>query len=147
MSVAFGRADIELQAADGSPVGHYGSREVFYKQGEEVMKVHFEVTSVKGPILSLAAMEDAGWRLGHQGNLLTLRRGNIFMQVDWVDNVHWLFGMEGLGENKRDLVVDRICGLEEIELEQQQVRKPELLPEEQHAQPRPKPLPKEPPLE
>ena len=77
---------IELQAADGSPVEHYGSREVIYKLGEEVMKVHFEVTSVKGPILSLAAMEDAGWRLGHQGNLLTLRRGDIFMQVDRLDN-------------------------------------------------------------
>ena len=68
------------------------------------------------------------------------------MQVDRVDNVYWLFGLVGLGENKRDLVVDRICGLEEIELEQQQVRKLELLPEEQHAQPRPKPLPKEPSL-
>ena len=33
---------IELQAADGSPVEHNGSREVIYKMGEEVMKVHFE---------------------------------------------------------------------------------------------------------
>ena len=34
----------------------------------------------------------------------------------------------GWGNGKRDLVVDRTCGLEEIEFEQQQVRKPELLP-------------------
>ena len=30
---------------------------------------------------------------------------------------------------------DRVCGLEEIELEHQQVRRPELLPEEFHIQP------------
>ena len=60
---------IELQAADGSPVEHYGSKDVFYMVGNEAMKVRFEVTSVKAPILSLAALEDAGWRLGHQGDL------------------------------------------------------------------------------
>ena len=138
---------IELQAADGSPVEHYGSREVFYVLGGELMKVRFEVTSVKAPILSLAALEDAGWRLEHQGDLLVLRRGNFFMQVDRVDNVYWLFGLEGLGEVKRDLVADRVCGLEEIELDHQQVWRPELLPEEHHIQARSKPLPKEPSIE
>ena len=56
--------------------------------------------------------------------------------MDRVDNVHWLFGMEGLGKAMRDLVADRVCGLEEIELDHQQVRRPELLPEEHHIQPR-----------
>ena len=42
-----------------------------------------------------------------------------------VDNVYWLFGLEGLGRAKRDLVVDRVCGLVEFELEHQQVRRPE----------------------
>ena len=51
------------------------------------------------------------------------------MQADQVDNVYWLFGLEGLGRAKRDLVADRVCGLEEIELDHQQVRRPELLPE------------------
>ena len=64
-------------------------------------------------------MEDAGWRLGHQDNPRTLRRGYIFIQVDRLDNDKWLFGLEGLGNDKRDLVVDRTCGLEEIEFEQQ----------------------------
>ena len=44
-------------------------------------------------------------------------------------------------------MTDRICGLEEIGLEQQQVRRPELLPEEHHIQPRSKPSPKEPSVE
>ena len=39
---------IELQGADGSSVEHYGSRDLLYKVGDEVMKIHFEVTSVKG---------------------------------------------------------------------------------------------------
>ena len=42
-----------------------------------------------------------------------------------------------------DLVADRVCGLEEIELERQHVRSPELLPEEHHIHPRSKPLPKD----
>ena len=66
---------------------------------------------------------------------------------DRVDNVCWLFGLEGLGRVKPDLVADRVCGLEEIELERQQVRWPELLPEEHHIHPRSKPLPKEPSIE
>ena len=49
---------IVLQAVDGSPVEHYGSRDVFYMVGSEAMKVRFEVTSVKAPILCLAALED-----------------------------------------------------------------------------------------
>ena len=89
---------IELQAADGSPVEQYGSKDVFYTVGKEAMKVRFEVTSVKAPILSLAAVEDAGCRLGHQGDLLVLRRGDLSL----VDNVYWLFGLEGLGRAKRD---------------------------------------------
>ena len=44
-------------------------------------------------------------------------------------------------------MADRVCGLEEIELERQQVRRPELLPEEHHIHPRSKPLPKEPSIE
>ena len=86
---------IELQAADGSSVEHYGSRDVFCMVGGEVMKVRFEVTSVKAPILSLAALADAGWRLGHQGDLLVLRRGDLSLQVDRVDTVYWLFGLGG----------------------------------------------------
>ena len=46
-----------------------------------------------------------------------------------------------------DLVTNHICGLEEIGLAQQQVRRPELLPEEHYNQPRSKPLPKEPSVE
>ena len=138
---------IELQAADGSPVEHYGSKDVFYMVGNEAMKVRFEVTSVKAPILSLAALEDAGWRLGHQNDRLVLRRGDLSLQVDRVDNVYWLFGLEGLGRVNPDLVADRVCGLEEIELERQQVRRPELLPEEHNIHPRSKPLPKEPSIE
>ena len=61
---------VELQAADGSPAEHHGSKDVLHMVGNEAMKVRFEVTSVKAPILSLAALEDAGWRLGHQGDLL-----------------------------------------------------------------------------
>ena len=38
---------IELQAADGSPVEHYGSKDVFYMVGNEAMKVRFEVTSAR----------------------------------------------------------------------------------------------------
>ena len=72
----------ELQAADGSRVEHHGSRDLFYMVGGEVMKVRFEVTSLKAPILSLAALEDAGWRLGHQGDLLVLRRADLSLQVD-----------------------------------------------------------------
>ena len=87
-----------------------------------------EVTSVKSPILSLAALGDAGWRLGHQGDLLVLRRGDLSLQVDRVDNVYWLFGLEGLGKAKPDLVADRVCGLDETELERQQVRRPECCP-------------------
>ena len=63
--------------------------------GNEAMKVRFDVTSAKAPILSLAALEDAGWRLGHHGDRLVLRRGDLSLQVDGVDNVHWLFGLEG----------------------------------------------------
>ena len=111
--------------------------------GNEAMKVRFEVTSVKAPILSLAALEDAGWRLGHQGDRLVLRRGYLSLQVDRVDKVCWLFGLEGLGRVKPDLVADHVCGLEEIELGRPQVRRPELLPEEHHVHPRSKPLPKE----
>ena len=123
---------IELQAAGGSPVEHYGSKDVFYMVGNEATKVRFEVTSVKAPILSLAALGDAGWRLGHQNDRLVLRRGDLSLQVDRVNNVYWLFGLEGLDSVKPDLVADRVCGLEEIELERQQLRRPELLPEEHH---------------
>ena len=112
--------------------------------GNEAMKVRFEVTSVKAPILSLAALEDAGWRHGHQGDRLVLRRVDLSLQVDRVDNVYWLFG---LGRERPGLVAERVCGLEEIELERQQVRRPELLPKEHHTQPRSKPLPKEPSIE
>ena len=69
------------------------------------------------------------------------------MQVDGVGNVKWLFGLQGLDRAKRDLVADRVCGLEEIELDHQQVWRPELLPEDHHIQPRSKPLPKEPSVE
>ena len=51
---------IELQAADGSPVEHHVSKDVFHMVGSEAMNMRFEVTSVKAPILSLAALEDAG---------------------------------------------------------------------------------------
>ena len=119
---------IELQAVDGCPVEHYGSKDVFHMVGNEAMKVRFEVTSVKLPILSLAALEDASWRLGHQNDRLVLRRGDLSLQVDSVDNVYWLFGLEGLDTVKPDLVADRVCGLEEIELERQHVRRPELFP-------------------
>ena len=85
--------------------------------GNEAMKVRFEVTSAKAPILSLAAVENARWRLGHHGDLLVLRRGDLSLQVDRVVNVYWLFGLEGLGRVKPDLVADRFCFLEEIELE------------------------------
>ena len=125
---------IELQAADGSPVEHYGSKDVFYMVGNEVMKVRFQVTSVKAPILSLVVLEDAGCRLGHQGARLVLRRGDLSLQVDRV-------------RVKPDLVADHVCGLDAIELERQQVRMPELLPEEQHIRPRSKALPKEPSIE
>ena len=111
---------IELQAADGSPVEHYGLKDVFYMVDNEAMKVRFEVTSVKAPILSLAPLEDAGWRLGHQNDCLVLRRGDS-LQVDRVDNVYWLFGLEEVGRVQPDLVADRVCGVEEIELERQQV--------------------------
>ena len=134
------------QAADRSPVEHYGSKDVFYVEGNEAMKVRFEVTSVKAPFLSLAALEDAGWRLGHQNDRFVLRRDDLSLQVDRVDNVYWLFGLEGSGRVKPELVADRVCGLEEIELERQQVQRPELLPEEHHIQPRSKPL-KEPSIE
>ena len=135
------------KAADGSPVEHYGSKDVFSMVNNEAKKVRFEVTSVKAPILSLAALEDAGWRLGHQGDRLVLRRGDLSLQVDRVDNVYWLFGLEGLGRVKPDPVADRVCGVEEIELERQQVRRPELLPEEHHTHPKSKQLPKEPSTE
>ena len=72
--------------------------------GNEVMKVRFEVTSVKAPILSLAALEDAGWRLRHQNDRLVLRRGDLSLQVDRVDYVYWLFCLEGLDGVKPDLV-------------------------------------------
>ena len=78
---------IELQAAEGSPVEHYGSKDVFCMVGNEAMKVRFEVTFMKAPILSLAALEDADWRLGHQRDRLVLRRGDLSLQVDRVDNV------------------------------------------------------------
>ena len=138
---------IELQATDGSSVEHYGSKDVFYVVGNEAMKVRFEVTSVQAPVLSLAALEDAGWRLGHHNDCLVLRRGDLSLQVDRVDNVYWFFGLEVLGRVKSALVADRVCGLEEIELERQQVRRPELLPQEHHIHPRSKPLPKEPSIE
>ena len=108
--------------------------------GNEAMKMRFEVTSVKAPILSLTALEDAGWRHGHQNDRLVLRRGDLSLQVDRVDNVYWLSGLEGLGRVKPDLVADRVCGLEEIEWERQQVRRPELMPEEHHIHSRSKPL-------
>ena len=44
-------------------------------------------------------------------------------------------------------MADRVCGLEEIGLDHQRVRRPELLPEEHHIQPRWKLLPKEPSIE
>ena len=138
---------IELQAADGSPVEHYGSKDVFYMVGNEAMKVRFEVTSVEAPILSVAALENAGWRLGHHNDCLVFRRGDLSLQVDRVDNVYWFFGLEVLGRVKPALVADRVCGLEEIELEREQMRRPELLPEEHHIHPRSKPLPKEPSIE
>ena len=121
---------LESQGVYGYSVEHYGSRDVFYKVGDEMMKIHFEVISVKGPIVSLAALEDAGWQLGHQGNFMGLRRGDLLLRVDRVDNVYWIFGLEGLDKDRYDLVADHICGLEEIGLEQLQVRRPELLPEE-----------------
>ena len=57
---------IELQAADGSPVEHSGSKDVLFVVGNEAMTV----TSVKAPILSLAALEDAGWRLDTRVTIL-----------------------------------------------------------------------------
>ena len=36
---------------------------------------------------------------------LYLRRGDLSLQVDRVDNVYWLFGLEGLGRVKPDLTV------------------------------------------
>ena len=74
------------------------------------MKMHFEVAFVKGPIVSLAALEVAGWRLSHQGDFMGLRRGDLLLRVDRVDNVYWLFGLEGLDKYRCDLVTDRICG-------------------------------------
>ena len=41
----------------------------------------------------VAALEDAGWRLGHQVDRLVLRRGDLSLQVDRVDNVYWLFDL------------------------------------------------------
>ena len=48
------------------------------------------------------------------------------MKVDRFNNVYWLYGSERLAKAKRDLVADRVCGLEEIELDHQHVRRPEL---------------------
>ena len=109
---------IELQGADGSSVKSITvPGTCFTRLADEVMKIHFEVASVKGPIVSLAALEVAGWRLSHQGDFMGLRRGDLLLRVDRVDNVYWLFGLEGLDKYRCDLVTDRICGLEEIELE------------------------------
>ena len=70
--------------------------------------------------MSLAALEDAGWRLD-QGDFMGPRRGDLLLRVDWVDNVYWLFGLEGLDKDRWDLATDRVSSLEEIGLEQQQV--------------------------
>ena len=40
--------------------------------GIEAMKVRFELTSLKALLLSLASLEDAGWRLGHQNDRLVV---------------------------------------------------------------------------
>ena len=108
---------------------------MLHKVGDEVMKIHFEVASVKGPIVSLAALEDAGWRLGHQGDFMGLRRGDL-LRVNRVDSVCWLFDLEGLDKYRCDLVMDRICGLEEIELEQHR----SCCPRKHHIQPRSRPV-------
>ena len=134
---------IELQGADGSLVEHYDSKDMLYKVVDEVMKIHFEVTSVKGPIMSLAAQEDAGWQLGHQGNFMGFRHGDLLLRVDRVDDVYRILGLEGLDKDRYDLVTDHFFGLEEIGLDESRVRKPMLLHEKHHIQVRPKPLLKE----
>ena len=48
----------------------------------------------------VAALEDAGWRFAHQVDRLVLRRGDLSLQVDRVDNVYWLFDLEGAGQSK-----------------------------------------------
>ena len=78
--MAFGQAD----ASSCKQLTDRQLKDVFFMVGNEAMKVRFEVTSVKAPILSLAALGDASWRLGHQGN----RCGDLSLQVDRVDNVY-----------------------------------------------------------
>ena len=78
---------IELQAVDVSLVENHGSRDVRYKVGDEAMNVRFEVTSVKKLIVSMVALEDTGWWLGDQGDFMRLRRGDLLLRVDRVNDV------------------------------------------------------------
>ena len=112
---------IELQAVDASLVENHGSRDMRHKVGDEAMNVRFDVTSVKKPIVSTVALEDTGWWLGDQGDFMGVRRGDLLLRVDRVNDVYWILDLEGLDKDRYDLVTDRVCSLEEIELEQQQV--------------------------
>ena len=135
---------IELQEADGSPVEHCGSKDVFYMVGSEAMKVRFEVTSVKAQILSLAAPAgDLDTRVIFLYSVVVISPCRWTGSTLSAGSSAWRCG----GRAKRDLVADRVCGLKEIELERQQVRRPELLPEEHPVHARSKPLPKEPSIE
>ena len=119
---------IEVQAVDVSLVENHGSRERRYQVGDEAMNVRFEVTSVKKPIVSMVALEDTGWWFGD-------RCGDLLLRVDRVNDVYWILGLEGLDRDRYDLVTDRVCSLEEIELEQPQVRGLESLPDGHLIQP------------
>ena len=134
---------IELQAVDVSLVENHGSRDMRCKVGDEAVNACFEMTSVKKQIVSTVALEDTGWWLGDQGDFMGFRRSDLFLRVDRVNDVYWILVLEGLDKDRYDLVTDRVCSLEEIELEQPQVQGLESLPDGHLIQPRSKPLLKE----
>ena len=72
-----------------------------------------------------------------------LRRGDLLLRVDRINDVCWILDLEELDKDRYDLATDRVCSLEEIEVEQPQVQGLESLPDGHLVQPRSKPLLKE----
>ena len=80
-------------------MGHYGPEDVFYVAGNGAMNVRFEVMTVKALMSNSAVLGDASWRHIYQGIHTVFRRGDLFLQVDVIDEGCWLFGLEGRADS------------------------------------------------
>ena len=79
---------LSLRGASGDPIQHYGTAKLLMEMNGTLVEITAEVVEVRRPLLSVAAMLDAGWfaNFGKQPNItkddvvLPLeRRGGLFI--------------------------------------------------------------------